>query len=233
MKARRAIITLAATAALLVPMAGVALDGGAAGAAAVPGMPRAVFAAAYGPGGSGTAKVGWLAPTSDGGSAITGYVVTPYKAGVAQAPIPLASTRTSVVLRPLQNGTSYRFRVAATNAVGTGAVSALSNAIVVGAPGQPVIRSVHKTKQELPGVLQVDLVGGRGTQDILRVDGTCTSSNGGATKTGFKRFTVGHGSHWVYVRGLTIGKTYRCTVTVTNKYGTSIRSKPSAAVKVS
>jgi hypothetical protein len=37
---------------------------------------------------------------------------------------------------------------------------------------------------------------------------------------------------WVIVGRLTLGKTYRCTVTATNSRGTGIRSKPSAAVTV-
>jgi Fibronectin type III domain len=236
MRSRHAIATLAATTLMLVPLGGFAVTIGAraAGAAAVPGVPRAVSAVQFGEGGSGAAKIGWLVPTSDGGSAITGYVVTPYKAGVAQSAVVLASVKTTAVLRGLQNGKPYRFKVAASNAVGAGAGSAASVAMTVGAPGMQIIRSVHKTKQALPGWLQVDLKPEvRGTNrvaPILRVDGTCTSSNGGATKSGFKKQDPNNVSHWVYVGGLTIGKTYKCTVTATDKYGTGLRSKPSVAV---
>jgi len=61
----------------------------------------------------------WTAPTS-GGSPITGYVVTPFKAGVAQPATTFASTATTQDVTGLASGTAYTFEVAAVNAVGTG-----------------------------------------------------------------------------------------------------------------
>jgi hypothetical protein len=89
----------------------------------VPGAPTIGIAS----GGHGQATVSWTAPAFDGGSPITGYVVTPYVVGVAQSPQTFNSTLTTQVVTGLTNGTTYRFKVAAINAAGTGARSQYSN----------------------------------------------------------------------------------------------------------
>src|SRR5690349_11274791 len=108
----------------------------AAGADATPGPPRSVSAVQYG---STAARVSWQAPLSDGGSAITNYVVTPFMAGVAQPARTFDASETLRVLSGLASGKSYRFQVTAQNAAGPGAPSAQSGAITIGAPGQPLI----------------------------------------------------------------------------------------------
>ena len=90
--------------------------------ASAPGAPTIGTATA----GNAQATVSWTAPAVTGGSPITGYRVTPYIAAVAQTPVDFASTLTSQTVTGLTNGTAYTFRVAATNAVGTGAESAAS-----------------------------------------------------------------------------------------------------------
>lgn len=67
---------------------------------------------------TGLVRVSWTAPSDDGGSPLTGYVVTPYVGGVAQTPVPLGSGTTSTTVTGLTNGTAYTFAVTATNAVG-------------------------------------------------------------------------------------------------------------------
>ena len=54
-------------------------------------------------------------------TAVTGYVVTPYIAGVAQATQTFNNTATTETVTGLTNGTAYTFTVAAINGVGTGA----------------------------------------------------------------------------------------------------------------
>ena len=73
-----------------------------------------------------SALVSWTAPEHDGESPITGYTVTPYVDGVAGQPLQAGPTATSITVGGLQNGTSYRFRVKATNQYGTSAESAPS-----------------------------------------------------------------------------------------------------------
>ena len=57
---------------------------------------------------------------SDGGSRITGYVVTPYIGYFPLRPITFGSTATTETVTDLTSGTQYRFRVQAYNAVGIG-----------------------------------------------------------------------------------------------------------------
>ena len=103
-------------------------------AATVPGAPTGLVGTAK----DTAATVAWNAPASDGGSAITGYVVTPYVGGVAQGPILTGSTLTSYTVQGLTNGTAYTFTVVAANAVGSSLASDASNSVTpVTVPGAP------------------------------------------------------------------------------------------------
>ena len=81
------------------------------------------------------ATVDWTVPVSDGGSAITGYTVTPFVGSVPQssstvAVAPGPSPRASV--GGLTDGVAYTFEVTATNAAGPGAPSAPSAPVTPG-----------------------------------------------------------------------------------------------------
>jgi hypothetical protein len=88
-----------------------------------PGAPTDVTAEA----GNAQAIVSFTPPADDGGSAITGYIVTPYIGATALAST--NGTASPITVAGLTNGTTYTFTVAATNAVGTGVASAPSNAV--------------------------------------------------------------------------------------------------------
>ncbi len=76
-----------------------------------PGAPTGVKATA----GDGQATVSFKAPTSNGGSVITGYTVTSNPAGGVDANA--GTTSTTHTVTGLTNGTACTFRVKATNAV--------------------------------------------------------------------------------------------------------------------
>jgi len=91
----------------------------------VPGAPTIGTATA----GNASATVTWTAPASNGGSAITGYLITPYLWGKAQKAITVGNV-TSFTVTGLHNWNLYNFTVAAINGVGTGSASAQSNIVV-------------------------------------------------------------------------------------------------------
>jgi hypothetical protein len=96
-----------------------------ASTAKVPGAPTHVVATA----GNASAKLTWTAPASNGGSAITGYLITPYLWGKAQKAITVGNV-TSFTVTGLHNWNLYNFTVAAINGVGTGSASAPSNFVI-------------------------------------------------------------------------------------------------------
>ena len=79
--------------------------------------------------GNAAATVSWTAPASDGCSPITGYVVTPYVGYFPLSPTTFNSTATTQTVTGLSNGTTYRFRVRAINAIGTGGYSKVTNPV--------------------------------------------------------------------------------------------------------
>lgn len=100
----------------------------APGAPKVPGPPTGVAAVAA----SAKATVSWTMPAAAGGAAISAYVITPYKAGVAQPAITVAASPSSKEVTGLTNGVAYTFTVAAKNSAGTGPASMPSTAVTPG-----------------------------------------------------------------------------------------------------
>ena len=88
-----------------------------------PSPPTAVVAVA----GNGEVTVSFTAPTSDGGSPITAYTVTPNPATAGWIDNNAGSTALTHVIANLTNGTAYTFTVRATNLIGLSDPSAPSN----------------------------------------------------------------------------------------------------------
>jgi hypothetical protein len=94
-------------------------------AAGLPSAPTGVSATPD----SQAAVVRWTPPSSDGGSTLTSYTVTPYVGAVAQPDVAVGAPAGRATVTGLDAGTSYTFRVRASNANGTGATSAATSAI--------------------------------------------------------------------------------------------------------
>ena len=79
--------------------------------------------------GSQSAQVSWSAPANNGGSPVTGYIVTPYVGSTAQTTTAVGGSTLVATVPGLTNNTAYTFKVAATTAAGTGAQSTATNAV--------------------------------------------------------------------------------------------------------
>jgi hypothetical protein len=100
---------------------------------AVPGAPRNVSATR----GDASVTVSWTAPSSDGGSAITRYVVIVSGSGAKAC---VTAGTTSCTVTSLSNGIAYTFTVTAANEFGTGPASSASNQITLLAPSRTALK---------------------------------------------------------------------------------------------
>ncbi len=91
----------------------------------VPGVPTGVTAVP----GNGQATISFTAPSDDGGSPITEYIVTSNPGGITAT-----GTGTPITVTGLSNGTTYIFTVEAVNTAGKSIDSAVSNAVIPVAP---------------------------------------------------------------------------------------------------
>jgi hypothetical protein len=144
-----------------------------------PGAPTGVSATA----GNGSATVTWTAP-ANGGSAITGYTVTPFIGSAAQTPVTVTGSppATSATVTGLTNGTSYTFTVSATNAIGTGPASAPSNAVTPTASAPVFVQQVsaHSSSKTSLGVTPSGnvTVGDRLVVEVMAWSGSHATTSG-------------------------------------------------------
>ena len=200
----------------------------------VPDAPTALAGTA----GNAQVALTWTAPAGDGGSAITDYEVSVYNSsggaatGVTGATTRLVGSATAAyTFTGLTNGTAYTFKVAAVNAAGTGAQSALSAAVTpVTVPGAPA--AVAGT----PGDAQVALTwtapGSDGGSAITDYAVSVFDGSGGAATgvTGATTRLVGSATTAYTFTGLTNGTAYTFKVAAVNAAGTGAQSSLSGAV---
>ncbi|MBF0459631.1 MAG: fibronectin type III domain-containing protein [Nitrospirae bacterium] len=89
-------------------------------AASVPGAPTGVTAKV----GNAKTTISFTAPSSNGGSVITGYTVISSLDNITAS-----GTASPITVTGLTNGNAYTFTVKATNAIGTGTASSASNSV--------------------------------------------------------------------------------------------------------
>ncbi|HEX2023038.1 MAG TPA: fibronectin type III domain-containing protein, partial [Candidatus Thermoplasmatota archaeon] len=135
-----------------------------AAAAAVPSAPQSLSATR----GNQQVSLSWSAPSSNGGSAITGYKIYVGTSTGSLSLLDAIGTNTSYVAAGLTNGQVYYFAIAAVNAQGEGARSAEASATPATLPGAP------QSPAASAGNAQVSL------------SWSAPSSNGGSAITGYR-----------------------------------------------
>ena len=197
-------------------------------AATAPGAPTGLGATANG---WTRIDLSWTAPTSDGGSTITGYKIeVSADAGSSWSTLVSDSglAATAYPHTGLTAGTTRRYRVSAINSAGTGAASSAASATTdaAGTPGAPI--GLGATAN---GWTRIDL------------SWTAPTSDGGATITGYKiEVSADAGSSWSTLvtntsstttsyphTGLTAGTTRRYRVSAINSAGTGAASSAASA----
>ena len=96
--------------------------GGGGGTSGTPTAPTGVTATPA----SSQAVVSWGAPSSNGGSPVTSYTVTPYVGSTAGTPVQVGGSATTATVTGLTDGTGYTFTVTAANANGASPASSPS-----------------------------------------------------------------------------------------------------------
>ena len=185
---------------------------GRTGTTGLPGAPTNVTGTA----GNASVNLSWTAPSSNGGSPITGYRITPYIGANAQTPVLTGSAATTFTVRA-HNGTAYTFRVAAINVVGTGPDSAPSAAD-------------HACRDGDRAGIPTGLSGVAGDRSVA-LSWTAPASDGGSPITSYRitpfiganaqtPINTGTAGTSYTVGSLTNGTAYTFTVAATNSVGT-------------
>ncbi len=144
----------------------------------VPGTPTSVATVS----GNGVATVSWIAPASNGGTALTGFTVawtSNAVQGVISGWATVTAATTSYMATGLVNGATYTFTVSATNALGTGAASASAAAVPYTRSGAP------------SNLVATALAGGQ-----VNLTWSPPGDNGGAGVTGYRIERRVGGGEW-------------------------------------
>jgi len=175
----------------------------------------------------------WTAPTDNGGSAITDYVVQYSTSATFASSITTFSdgttSSTGATVTGLSNGTPYYFRVAAVNAYGTSSYSGISTVItpatVPNAPTSVVGTSHTNGESSVSWVAPSGAgTGGNGPPFTYTVQYSTSATFASAVTT----FGTTSSSSPLIVNGLTNGTTYYFRVKATNCAGDSSYSTISA-----
>jgi hypothetical protein len=168
----------------------------------------------------------WSAPSSDGGYAISDYLIE-YRLGTGSWNTfsHTASSSTSISVTGLSNGSSYTFRVSAINQLGTGPLSLISSSIT------------PRTTPSAPGSLSAT-----GINSGVVLSWTTPSSDGGSALTDYvAEYSSDSGATWSTFSGaisltrvetvtsLSNGTQYSFRVSAINAAGTGTASSSATA----
>ncbi|MDH5388977.1 MAG: DUF4347 domain-containing protein [Gammaproteobacteria bacterium] len=171
-------------------------------------------------GGNAQAGVSFTAPSSDGGSTITGYTVTSSPAGGTDSNAGTTGLNHTII--GLNNGTAYTFTVTATNAYGTSPASTASNSVTPATiPDAP--SGVTATGGFAQATVSFIAPADNGGDAIIGY--TVTSSPAGGIDVDADTPNLTH-----TITGLTDGVAYTFTVTATNGVGTGVASVASNSI---
>jgi uncharacterized protein YkwD len=181
--------------------------------------------------GNSQAILTWTAPPSDGGAAITNYLIqfSSNNGGAWTTVSRTASTATTATVTGLVNGTNYIFRVAAVNRVGTGASSTHSNSVrpvATTAPAPPI--NVVVTPGNSQAILTWTAPPSDGGAAITNYLIQFSSNNGGAWTTVSRTAST---ATTATVTGLVNGTNYIFRVAAVNSVGTGASSTHSNSVR--
>ena len=173
--------------------------------------------------GNGQAIVTFSAPSSDGGSAITDYKVEYKVASVGSWSTwshAASSSTLSYAITGLTNGTAYRVRISAVNAVGTGTASSSASATPVMTPDSPSITSFTRGNEEATVTFSAPNGASGSSVTNYLVEYKATSETlwttfGHDVSTATLSYTI---------TGLTNGTSYDVRVSAMGKYANSIPS---------
>ena len=193
--------------------------------------PPAVPAIGSATAGAGQATVTWTAPTTDGGSPVTGFSVKVLDAAANQVgPLrPAGAGATSLVVTGLAGGVAVGFQVAALNAAGTSAFSLSSTMVTptaLSVPGAPTVGATSRGNGTVTVTWTAPADGGSpltsSTVQVLDAAGVVVQTTR----------TAPVGATGLVVTGLAANTVHRFRVLATNAVGPGPVSGLTAAVRV-
>ena len=177
---------------------------------------------------NGQAGLTWKAPTSNGGSAITDYLVQSSADGgkTWKAFAHKASAVTTMTVTGLANGTGYLFRIAAVNGIGTGPFTDLTAAVVPATfPGTLTALTATRGNGQAGLTWKAPASsGGSAITDYL----VQSSTDGGRTWKAFAH--KASAATTMTVTGLVNGTGYLFRIAAINDVGTGAFTTPKIAV---
>ncbi len=184
--------------------------------AAVPGAPTGLTLT------SSTASMGlsWTAPASNGGSAITDYLIEyrPATNSIFVVFTDGVSTAVTANVTNLTNGIEYGFRVSAINAFGTSTATAISSSTPFTVPAAPVSVSGTPATSSVALVWLASSTNGAVITDYVIGYKLTSDSNFTTTSDGVSAATS------AFVTGLTPSSSYDFRIAAVNAAGTSTES---------